>query len=88
MVHHSPSVHSRPQEAADCIRQMPVLSIQPWISSAVTLLVFIPGVIGFLMLNMSGDLPKQVDARHRGCVRVTNVVFHVDSCNFDAICRT
>lgn len=49
------------EEAADCIRQMPVLSIQPWISSAVTLLVFIPGVLGFLMLNMSGDLPKQVD---------------------------
>lgn len=30
-------------------------------SGLVTLLVFIPGVLGFLMLNMAGDLPKQVD---------------------------
>eukprot|EP00438_Fugacium_kawagutii_P020524 Skav212701 [mRNA] locus=scaffold1930:364642:366033:- [translate_table: standard] len=49
------------EEAAQCIRQMPILSIQPWLSSAVMLLVFIPGVMGFLMLNMSGDLPKHVD---------------------------
>ena len=49
------------EEAADCIRQMPMLSIQPWVSGLVTLLVFIPGVLGFLMLNMAGDLPKQVD---------------------------
>eukprot|EP00438_Fugacium_kawagutii_P020494 Skav224518 [mRNA] locus=scaffold4480:70058:70762:+ [translate_table: standard] len=56
------------EEAAECIRQMPMLSIQPWICSAITLLVFIPGVIGFMMLNMSGDLPKQVDLTSGGPV--------------------
>ena len=49
------------EEAADCIRQMPILAVEPWISSAVKLLFFIPGVLGLFMLNVSGDLPKQVD---------------------------
>ena len=49
------------QEAADCVRQMPVLSIEPWIRGAVTIAVFVPGVLGFLMLNMAGDLPSHVD---------------------------
>ncbi|CAJ1419123.1 unnamed protein product [Effrenium voratum] len=49
------------EEAADCIRAMPLLSVEPWISSAVKLLVFIPGVIGFLMLNMAGNIASHVD---------------------------
>lgn len=40
---------------------MPLLSIEPWIRGAVTVAVFVPGVLGFLMLNMAGDLPSHVD---------------------------
>jgi len=40
---------------------MPVLAIEPWLSGAMKLLVFIPGMLGFLMLNVSGDIPSQVD---------------------------
>lgn len=49
------------EEAAECIRDMPLLSVQPWVSSAVTMVVFIPGFVGFMMLNMAGELPNHVD---------------------------
>ncbi|CAE7312922.1 SLC44A1 [Symbiodinium sp. CCMP2592] len=49
------------EEAADCIRQMPVLAVEPWISVVIKLLFFVPGMLGLLMLNVSGDLPSQVD---------------------------
>eukprot|EP00439_Symbiodinium_sp_Y106_P071738 s3560_g12.t5 len=49
------------EEAADCIRQMPVLAVEPWISVVIKLLFFVPGMLGLLMLNVSGDLPSHVD---------------------------
>ena len=43
------------EEAADCIRQMPVLAVEPWISVVIKLLFFVPGMLGLLASKSSRD---------------------------------
>jgi len=49
------------EEAAECIVSMPVLVIEPWISTVVKAVVFMLGLMGFLLLNMAGDTASSVD---------------------------
>eukprot|EP00931_Biecheleriopsis_adriatica_P102589 TRINITY_DN77534_c0_g1_i1.p1 TRINITY_DN77534_c0_g1~~TRINITY_DN77534_c0_g1_i1.p1 ORF type:complete len:619 (-),score=97.22 TRINITY_DN77534_c0_g1_i1:107-1963(-) len=56
------------EEAAECIFQMPLLVIEPWVSFVVRVAAAVPGVVGFLLLNMSGDTASTVDFTSGGPV--------------------
>lgn len=56
------------EEASECIFSMPLLVLQPWVAFLVTVLVAVPGILGFLLLNMSGDTVNQVDLSSSGPV--------------------
>eukprot|EP00930_Biecheleria_cincta_P035590 TRINITY_DN24472_c0_g1_i1.p1 TRINITY_DN24472_c0_g1~~TRINITY_DN24472_c0_g1_i1.p1 ORF type:complete len:607 (-),score=89.30 TRINITY_DN24472_c0_g1_i1:291-2111(-) len=56
------------EEAAECIFGMPVLVVEPWVSFLIRALVAVPGILGFLLLNMAGDTVNQVDLTSSGPV--------------------
>ncbi|CAE7243753.1 SLC44A1, partial [Symbiodinium natans] len=60
------------EEAAHCFRQLPSVGLEPWISAAVQVALLLPGVLGLLMLNMSGELTVPVDFSH------ATAIYHSD----------
>eukprot|EP00930_Biecheleria_cincta_P044458 TRINITY_DN30575_c0_g1_i1.p1 TRINITY_DN30575_c0_g1~~TRINITY_DN30575_c0_g1_i1.p1 ORF type:complete len:698 (+),score=112.36 TRINITY_DN30575_c0_g1_i1:105-2198(+) len=54
------------EEAASCILQMPVLVMQPWLAALVQLVVVVPGILGFLLLNLAGKEVPSVDPEQDG----------------------